>query len=1194
MNRSIRPPASRVVLASALLAWSGCGAPPIDPPPDAGPPVDAHEPPRPDAGVDAATDDTPPTVTSSRPRGGEGGVGPTTQVEFRFSERVTPTPGTVLATSGGASVALGEATWGPEQDVLRIAPATTWPSDSRIEIVVEGYLDLAGNAMSEPFELVFDTSDVGAPSVSSTSPTEGATGADPTSITIRFSEAMNPYLGTLSLEGGTGVLGARTWIGPDELAVEVAELAPGRAYRLVLSGFEDREGNALDPAPVLGDGALDWTTTADETAPTVVDSNPTDGQLDVDVARVDAIVVTFSEPMDRAIRTAVLTAASATRTLTGNWNEDATTLTFATSGRLTVDAEHALDLSGLEDAQGNALDPDANLTAGALTFTTSAADEAFPFVVFSTPGERQTGVSTRASEIELVFSEAMDTSRTAFELVAGGTARSLVGTWNGAGTRLVLPVGTGLAADTDFTLDVRAATDVSGNALDAAHPYLGDGVLEFRTGAPTGEDCSDPITVAQANRDGAAYVWELPGGAFRVADGLPSCSATSGIRSGVLAYPKTTGDLASGGRALRISVTSHDTFDDVQLEVFRDVCAPASATERDAARAICLGIRHQWTQIVDVPAGTHYLWIGSESADFAGATVRIEEIATLPAGDSCASPIDATSPYYSTPGTDQHRWLLPFDVASSVDHGTSVTGDTAIACASRQGPDAVVRVDKARTTSILDIEVEPFPSDSGLGTRLGVYVEALTSCEPGTDAPLECLGPVSTSRRFQLDTPGDVHLWVAAGGTTAWIPQTEIRVREVDPQPGETCRTAIPITPGASVPITPSSTAAYFAPSCITGPVTWYRFTTTRELAVVGASAAAPIALVDPASGAELGCYPDASRFGIPHRAPVGSEVCIAVPSGAAPSALAIGELDWRGVSGTPTDLAIERPTDAAGAPIAITTESWLAVSSSQLYMGINVTSSTTAALVVAPRAGHEVASRVGYGQYVIGHSGVAVGDAIFSVDDTNATARPNRLHRLVTPAGAFETGTAWDGGSSYGAVDIDAMARIAGEDLFILANDGTTTTPTSFFTVSSTTPSGAVRIGQNASLRDVVAIAASPTHVFVIGTTNAGRSVFRLARTALTAAPEPIAPPGELSLSTSNGSLAYDSVRDILYFRTTGGPAGVHAIFDASGTAPVHAGLVLARGTSGDHGLAIDPAVPALFLFETQSVSTGTFVELR
>ena len=63
---------------------------------------------------------------------------------------------------------------------------------------------------------------------------------------------------------------------------------------------------------------------------------------------------------------------------------------------------------------------------------------------------------------------------------------------------------------------------------------------------------------------------------------------------------------------------------------------------------------------------------------------------------------------------------------------------------------------------------------------------------------------------------------------------------------------------------------------------------------------------------------------------------------------------------------------------------------------------------------------------------------------------------------------------------------------------------------------------------------------------------------------------------------------------KSTSPPAGVHAIFDASTADPVYVGPVFTRGGSGDQGLAFDPSIPALYVFETETVSNGAFIEIR
>src|SRR5690606_28548669 len=256
----------------------------------------------------------------------------------RFSEPMDPSAGAVAAQVGDVAIALAEPSWNDERDVLFIAPATTWPSESRIDLTIDGFTDAGGTAMEEAFALVFHTSDEGPPSVVEATPAEGSTveASSLTELVFRFSEAMNPFVGTTSVEGAT--LGEHGWPAPDELRVAIAGLEPGATYRVLLEGFEDVAGNALDGTTTLLDGALDFTTTPDTDPPALSDSNPTHGQLDVAIALLTELVLVFDEPMDTTVRTASLDDGAEAVTLTGNWTAGGTELRFAASGRLRPDA----------------------------------------------------------------------------------------------------------------------------------------------------------------------------------------------------------------------------------------------------------------------------------------------------------------------------------------------------------------------------------------------------------------------------------------------------------------------------------------------------------------------------------------------------------------------------------------------------------------------------------------------------------------------------------------------------------------------------------------------------------------------------------------------------------------------------------------------------------------------------------------
>lgn len=1193
----------RWIVAMCVLALAGCdnpsdpdgGTPGQDSGPDAGAPIEA------DAGPSDGGHEAAPTVTSTRPRNGEMNVAGDREVEIRFSEAMDPSvAGTVAARVGDVGIALAGMSWNEERDVLFIAPATTWPSESRIDLTLDGFTDAGGTPMEEPFALVFHTSDEGPPSVVEAAPAEGSTldASSLTEIVLRFSEAMNPFVGTTTIEGAT--LGEHVWASPDELHVAISGLEPGATYRVLLEGFEDVAGNALDGSTTLLDGALDFTTTPDTDPPALSDSNPTDGQLDVAVALLTELVLVFDEPMDTSVRTASLDDGDDTVTLTGNWSAGGTELRFAASGRLRPDAVHRLDVSAMRDRAGNALDGSVRLTDGVLEFTTATTDEALPFVQFTSPAENETGVSTRIPAIEILFSEAMDTSRVTVDLVSTRGTLALTGAWNPAGTRLTLPLGAPLYGHTAYSIDLSAFTDASGNPLDVANPYLGDAILELTTGGATGESCADPLTMLDAARDGDAYVWSLVGERFTTSDQPPICDAAT-LRDGFVAYEKTTPALGTaGGRALRVTITADraSLFNLVAFEILSGACERELGT-----REVCGGGRREWVQYLDGPAGDYFVSLAISNSSgavtaWSGLSLRIEEVEAIPEGESCSDPFDATSAIYESLGTDDHQWVLPHGAGTSVEQGLSTDSPDTFSCVTlSQGPDTVLRVEKARASSILDVYLEAFPA-----TSAAQRVEARTSCSraPPASEVLGCVPTVSTApRKMQIDAPpGPVYLWVAAADPEAPFRQTTVRVREIDPGPGETCLTAIPITPDTTNAITPTVETDFFHPSCLpAGNVTWYRYRTTREVTTVRTLGAAPVAMIAASGSAELECVLDAQRANIGRRLPVGTDICIAVPSGGATTALIVADHDWRSIAGTTTSLGISRPVDGAGAPVTITGEHWITADATSLYMGINNTSNPNAGIVIAPRAGG-VADLVRTGAHnVIGHGGAMFGQALFSIDE-RTTATGSRLYRLIDSAGTpTPSGTAWDT-ATYPTVAMRGLTRIAGLDELAFA--GASSSVNNFFTISATAPGGAVNRGSNPDISAINAIAADDTYVFFTGGARidgtARTSVYRLPWAGLaTEAPRLLVPWGSISVSTGNAGIVYDPATDILYFRSTqSGNEGIFAVFDATSDAPFFAGRVAAGGRSADAGLAFDPAVPALFLFETQSDPNGNFVEVR
>ncbi|WP_224246269.1 Ig-like domain-containing protein [Hyalangium gracile] len=144
--------------------------------------------------------------------------------------------------------------------------------------------------------------------------------------------------------------------------------------------------------------------------------------------------------------------------------------------------------------------PDAGPDAG-------AGDTTAPSVISSSPAEGTTGLYpvevyyrttgqaglSERKVFTVEFSEPMDTSVIQATLLnltdSTATPRSVQGTWAADGRKLTLVAlqpdegGPVLEEDSSYALDLKGFRDPSGNPLDATHPGLGDGRLDFKTGA---------------------------------------------------------------------------------------------------------------------------------------------------------------------------------------------------------------------------------------------------------------------------------------------------------------------------------------------------------------------------------------------------------------------------------------------------------------------------------------------------------------------------------------------------------------------------------------------------------------------------------------------------------------------------------------------------------------------------------------
>lgn len=770
----------------ALAALAACNHDPLFGTPDAGRDEDGGR--EQDGGreedggrEDGGTHDViAPVVLATVPSDGQIEVSPSTGLRVVFSEPVNG--GTIQAFIETEEITITDTRLDGAE--LTARPVERLPPNTGARVVIAGFEDAAGNVM-EPFAFTFSTSDPLVPEVIASTPAEGSTVPQGTAaLAVDFSETMNAARGVALLQGGPGTIDAPVWSG-SSARFALSGLAADTDYRVVLSGFEDPAGNALDETAYLGDGAIDFRTGPDVTAPVVNESSPAEGAISVAPART-TVQIEFSEVMD----TGAGVATFASTTLTETWHGGGTILRLDVSGVLEANQTYRIALDGFTDATGNPLDGAVYLDDGALDFSTGE-DALAPFVSSSSPTERSTGISYTTSTVRVTFSEPMDTSLTSVPYDDGDTSGVWTGTWSSGGATLTIDVD--LISGRTYELDLRAFQDADGVSLDDAHGYLDDGRLSFTTSAPAGENCGDFLTEAQAttNADGNLQ-WNVLSAQVANVDGSAPCDVSGGSADAVIRYRKRTPDstAASGGTVLRITVGSNGFRPEVNVDVLR-ACDPSAAS----ARLACATNAHPQTIELDVGAGDYFVWVAASDGSLSGTiTVEIEEVPAGP-GDTCANaiPIAAGTTMIAPSGTQRiqapscmgpeitwyrytaaqglgivsvspSRSIAARDAASGTNQQCRASGEL-LPVFVEPGRTACIAVGSGAATA-LTIEERPYDGVRGIGTDTGIQLGSLTSA------------PTST---FVAATP--TRIYTAAGSELLVAPRAGGVLSSFDPGP---------------------------------------------------------------------------------------------------------------------------------------------------------------------------------------------------------------------------------------------------------------------------------------------------------------------------------------------------------------------------------------------------------------------------
>ncbi len=328
------------------------------------------------------------------------------------------------------------------------------------------YLELSGDFTS--------------PTVIKVVPQNGETGiSEAGDIVITFSEAMNDAVYGNVILNGVPINAFGTWSDEDTdgdvetYTIPYTDLAKDFEFNMVISGFEDLEGNLMDSN---SDYSFFTVSGSDSLKPTVNAVYPINNQTNVPIN--GDIVITFSEKMNTNFGTILLNDVTISKE-NAVWTQDGTVYTIPYAN-LTYNNLYDITISGFKDLAGNVMIDDINYD-----FTTAVvgADIVKPTVKSVTPVNGATNVSLGTGNsifnsndityIAINFSEIMDIYNTGTVKLNGVTIDNSYGTFDpmtNNGVTYYIPYGD-LSPNTKYTITIEDFTDKAGNKMNSDSTY---------------------------------------------------------------------------------------------------------------------------------------------------------------------------------------------------------------------------------------------------------------------------------------------------------------------------------------------------------------------------------------------------------------------------------------------------------------------------------------------------------------------------------------------------------------------------------------------------------------------------------------------------------------------------------------------------------------------------------------------------
>ena len=425
------------------------------------------------------TIDAAPSVTATTPTNGATGTTTNANLTVTFSEPVNVTGNwfqVVCASSGTRNVADTVVTGGPT--TFTINPNADFAGNETCTVTVlaaqVGDQDAADPPDAPAADFVFSFTTDAAPSVTSTTPANGATVASNTDLSITFSEAVATAGGSYTLSCTSS--GAHTFAlsgGPTTWTLNPnTDFTAGETCTLTVlaAGVTDQDAN--DPPDTMAANTV-VSFTIDAT-PSITATTPTNGALQV--ATSGNLAVTFSEAVN----------------VTGNWFQIVcsttgtrnVTDTVVSGGPTAFSINPNVDFGSGETCtvtvfaaqvtDQDAIDPPDGMAANVVFgFTVDQA----PGVATTTPANGATGVVPGAT-ITVTFTESVNATTSSFSVVCNGTTQAFTLSASPSASFVLTPTSA-LPEGTVCTVTVFAVQITDADAGDPPDNMLANHAFTF-------------------------------------------------------------------------------------------------------------------------------------------------------------------------------------------------------------------------------------------------------------------------------------------------------------------------------------------------------------------------------------------------------------------------------------------------------------------------------------------------------------------------------------------------------------------------------------------------------------------------------------------------------------------------------------------------------------------------------------------